>query len=86
MVTSELNVSSVQKITRTVFFLEILLKNLRSGSVNTKREIYYIAKGLIKGDEFYKPLDLEDQSDSDTIIDLSVICLRLSGGSELLCK
>ena len=69
MVTSELNVSSVQKITRTVFFLEILLKNLRSGSVNTKREIYYIAKGLIKGDEFYKPLDLEDQSDSDTIID-----------------
>ena len=67
--TSELNVSSVQKITRTVFFLEILLKNLRSGSVNTKREIYYIAKGLIKGDSFYKPLDLEDQSDSDMIID-----------------
>ena len=69
MVTSELNVSSVQKITRTVFFLEILLKNLRSGSVNTKREIYYIAKGLIKGDKFYKALDLEDQSDSDSIID-----------------
>lgn len=69
MVTSELNVSSVQKITRTVFFLEILLRNLRSGSVNTKREIYYIAKGLIKGDKFYKPLDLEDQSDSDSIID-----------------
>ena len=69
MVASELNVSSVQKITRTVFFLEILLKNLRSGSVNTKREIYYIAKGLIKGDTFYKPLDLEDQSDSDSVID-----------------
>ena len=69
VVTSELNVSSVQKITRTVFFLEILLRNLRSGSVNTKREIYYIAKGLIKGDKFYKPLDLEDQSDSDSIID-----------------
>ena len=69
MVTSELNVSSVQKITRAVFFLEILLKNLRSGSVNTKREIYYIAKGLIKGDSFYKPLDLEDQNDSDTVID-----------------
>lgn len=69
MVTSELNVSSVQKITRTVFFLEILLKNIRSGSVNTKREIYYIAKGLIKGDKFYKPLDLEDQGDSDSIID-----------------
>ena len=69
VVTSELNVSSVQKITRTVFFLEILLRNIRSGSVNTKREIYYIAKGLIKGDKFYKPLDLEDQSDSDSIID-----------------
>ena len=69
MVTSELNVSSVQKITRTIFFLEILLNNLRSGSVNTKREIYYIAKGLIKGNSFYKPLDLEDQSDSDSIID-----------------
>ena len=68
-VASELNVSSVQKVTRTIFFLEILLKNLQSGSVNTKREIYYIAKGLIKGDSFYKPLDLEDQNDSDSVID-----------------
>ena len=68
-VSSELNVSSVQKISRSLFLLDILLGNLRSGAVNTKREIYYIAKGLIKSDIFYKPLDFEDQSDSDSIID-----------------
>ena len=68
-VSSELNVSSVQKISRSLFLMDILLGNLRSGSVNTKRELYYIAKGLIKSDNFYKPLDFEDQSDSDSIID-----------------
>ena len=68
-VSSELNVSSVQKISRSLFLMDILLGNLRSGSVNTKRELYYIAKGLIKSDSFYKPLDFEDQSDSDSIID-----------------
>ena len=68
-VSSELNVSSVQKISRSLFLMDILLGNLRSGSVNTKRELYYIAKGLIKSESFYKPLDFEDQSDSDSIID-----------------
>ena len=68
-VSSELNVSSVQKISRSLFLMDILLGNIRSGSVNTKRELYYIAKGLIKSDLFYKPLDFEDQSDSDSIID-----------------
>lgn len=68
-VSSELNVSSVQKISRSLFLLDILLGNLRSGAVNTKREIYYIAKGLIRADRFYKPLDFEEQSDSDNIID-----------------
>ena len=68
-VSSELNVSSVQKISRGLFLLDIVLGNLRSGAVNTKREIYYIAKGLIKSDSFYKPLDFEDQGDSDAIID-----------------
>ena len=68
-VSSELNVSSVQKISRSLFLMDILLGNLDSGSVNTKRELYYIAKGLIKSDSFYKPLDFEDQSDSDSIID-----------------
>lgn len=66
---SELNVSSVQKMARVVFLLEILLRNLDTGSVNTKRELYYIAKGLIKGDGHLKPLDFEDQVESDSIID-----------------
>lgn len=68
-VSSELNVSSVQKVSRSVFLMDILMNNIRSGAVNTKRELYYIAKGLIKGDKFYKPLDFSDQSDSDSIID-----------------
>lgn len=66
---SELNVSSVQKLSRTVFILEILLNNLKSGSVNTKRELYYISKGLVKSDKFYKPLDFDEQTDCDSIID-----------------
>lgn len=68
-VRTELNVSSVQKLARVVFMLEILLRNLEIGSVNTKRELYYICKGLIKGDNRYKPLDFEDQDESDSIID-----------------
>ena len=69
LVSSELNVSSVQKISRSIFMLEILLNNLKSGAVNTKRELYYMSKGIIKGDSFYKPLEFDDQSDSDSIID-----------------
>ena len=68
-VSSELNVSSVQKISRSLFLLDILLGNLKSGAVNTKRELYYISKGLIKSKDFYKALDFEDQSDSDLVID-----------------
>lgn len=68
-VRTELNVSSVQKLARVVFMLEILLRNLDIGSVNTKRELYYICKGLIRGDKKYKPLDFEDQTESDSIID-----------------
>ena len=68
-VSSELNVSSVQKISRSLFVMDILLGNLGSGAVNTKRELYYIAKGLIKSSQLYKPLDFEDQSDSDSVID-----------------
>ncbi|MFS4457987.1 DNA topoisomerase VI [Bdellovibrio sp. HCB2-146] len=69
VVRTELNVSSVQKLARVVFMLEILLRNLEIGSVNTKRELYYICKGLIKGDKRYKPLDFDDQPESDAIID-----------------
>jgi DNA topoisomerase-6 subunit A len=68
-VRTELNVSSVQKLARVVFMLEILLRNLDIGSVNTKRELYYICKGLIKGDRKLKPLDFDDQNESDSIID-----------------
>ncbi len=68
-VRTELNVSTVQKLARVVFMMEILLRNLDIGSVNTKRELYYICKGLIKGDTKYKPLDFEDQNESDSIID-----------------
>lgn len=69
MVRTELNVSSVQKLARVVFMLEILLRNLKIGSVNTKRELYYICKGLIKGNPKFKPLDFDDQPESDAIID-----------------
>ncbi len=69
VVRTELNVSSVQKLARVVFMLEILLRNLEIGAVNTKRELYYICKGLIKGNARYKPLDFEDQTESDSIID-----------------
>lgn len=69
MVRTELNVSSVQKLARVVFMLEILLRNLDIGSVNTKRELYYICKGLIKGNSRLKPLDFDDQPESDSIID-----------------
>ncbi len=68
-VRTELNVSSVQKLARVVFMLEILLRNLEIGSVNTKRELYYISKGLIKGNTRLKPLDFDDQPESDAIID-----------------
>lgn len=76
-VKTELNVSSVQKLARVVFMLEILLRNLEIGAVNTKRELYYICKGLIKGDTRYKPLDFDDQNESDSIIDFIGDMLRV---------
>lgn len=68
-VTTELNVSSVQKMARMVFLMEILLTKLETGSVATKREIYYIAKGEIRSNKSLKPLDFDDQVESDSIID-----------------
>jgi len=56
-------------MSRAVFLLEVLLRNLESGAVNTKRELYYISKGAIKHDPGLKPLDFEDQNESDEIID-----------------
>ncbi|MCM2281441.1 MAG: DNA topoisomerase VI [Bdellovibrionaceae bacterium] len=68
-VRTELNVSSVQKMARVIFLLEILLQNLKSGMVNTKRELYYIAKGQVKSTPKLKPLDFADQDESDSIVD-----------------
>lgn len=68
-VRTELNVSSVQKMSRAIFMLEILLRNIDTGAVNTKRELYYISKGEIKHNPDLKPLDFADQDESDSIID-----------------
>lgn len=68
-VTTELNVSSIKKMSRSLFILEILLNNLESGGTNTKREIYYIAKGMVKANPEYKPLDFQNQGECDEIVD-----------------
>ncbi|MDQ3231883.1 MAG: DNA topoisomerase VI [Pseudobdellovibrionaceae bacterium] len=68
-VTTELNVASVKKMSRAVFMLEILLRNIATGAVNTKRELYYISKGEVKHNSFMKPIDFGDQDESDGIID-----------------
>jgi DNA topoisomerase-6 subunit A len=68
-VRTELNVSSVQKMARVIFMLEQLLVNIESGAVYTKRELYYVAKGIVRKDKLLKPLDFSDQDESDTIID-----------------
>ena len=74
-VATELNVSSVKRMSRAIFLLEILLRNLDTGAVNTKRELYYISKGEIKHNPKLKPLDFADQDESDEIIDF--ICEML---------
>ncbi len=68
-VATELNVSSVQKMSRTIFMLELILRNLEVGATNTKRELYYISKGEIKHDPALRPLDFADQDESDSIVD-----------------
>ncbi len=68
-VSSELNVSSVKKISRSIFMLEILLRNIDTGSVNTKRELYYMAKGEVKHNKDLRVLDFKDQDESDSIVD-----------------
>jgi DNA topoisomerase-6 subunit A len=68
-VKTELNVSSVKKMSRAIFMLEILLKNIEYGGINTKRELYYICKGMLKSSKDLKPLDFDDQVESDSIID-----------------
>jgi len=78
-VRTELNVSSVQKMSRAIFMLEILLRNLETGAVNNKRELYYISKGEVKHNADLKPLDFTDQDESDAIIDFiceMLVCYR----------
>jgi DNA topoisomerase-6 subunit A len=74
-VATELNVSSVKKMSRAIFMLEVLLRNLDSGAVNTKRELYYMAKGDVKHNPKLKPLDFTEQGESDETIDF--ICEML---------
>lgn len=74
-VATELNVSSVKKMSRAIFMLEVLLGNIENGSVNTKRELYYMSKGHIKHNPSLKPLDFGDQPESDATIDF--ICEML---------
>lgn len=68
-VNTELNVSSVQKLARVVFMLEVILEKIKTGAINTKREFYYISKGLVKSNPELKPLDFDDQPESDAVID-----------------
>ncbi len=79
-VRTELNVSSVKKMSRAIFMLEILLRNIETGAVNTKRELYYIAKGEIKHNPELKPLDFADQNESDDTVDF--ICEMLEAYRE----
>src|SRR3989338_2983808 len=68
-VRTELNVSSVKKMSRAIFMLEVLLRNLGTGAVNTKRELYYMAKGYTKQKPELKALDFGDQDESDETIE-----------------
>lgn len=74
-VRTELNVSSVKKMSRAIFMLEVLLRNIETGAVNTKRELYYISKGYTKHEPHLKPLDFTEQEESDSTIDF--ICEML---------
>jgi DNA topoisomerase VI subunit A len=67
---------------RAIFFLEILLRNVRIKNVNTKRELYYVAKGLIKSNPALKALDIGEQSESDSVIDF--ICEMMEAYREEL--
>ena len=60
-VATELNVSSVKKMSRAIFVLEVMLRNVETGGVNTKREIYYMAKGELKQNKALKALEFDDQ-------------------------
>ena len=95
-VTTELNVTSVKKMSRAIFMLEMLLDNIASGGVNTKRELYYMCKGIFKREPMFKPLDFDDQPESDAIIDFlceylecyreELNCFANDRGGQTYCK
>lgn len=81
-VSSELNVSSVKKISRAIFMLELLLRNVEIANINSKRELYYVAKGAVKHEAKLRPLDFGDQDESDAVIDF--ICEMMEAYREEL--
>jgi DNA topoisomerase-6 subunit A len=62
--------------------LEILLRNVEISNINTKRELYYVAKGLVKHESKLRPLDFQDQDESDSVIDF--ICEMMEAYREEL--
>jgi DNA topoisomerase-6 subunit A len=65
----ELGVSSIKKMTRMLVVAEMLIENVKSGMVNSKREIYYRIKSLTKSDDNLKALTFESQEECDEVID-----------------
>lgn len=65
----ELNVSSIKKMTRMLVVAEMLISNVKSGMVNSKREIYYRIKSLTKADPALSEITFESQEECDEVID-----------------
>ena len=53
---------------KTIFMLEILLRNVETGAVNTKRELYYMSKGEVKHNDMLKPLDFNERAASNKLL------------------
>lgn len=75
VITTELSVNSIKKLTRTIVVLDILLENSLSGYVMSRRELYYLIKSYSKNDKSLKVIDVTDQKETDEIIDF--ICEML---------
>jgi DNA topoisomerase-6 subunit A len=78
--TMQLDVSSIKKMTRMLFVARLLIRNLKSGAVNSLREIYYISKGEIKNNKDLAPLDFADQSECDGVV--SELCAMVEAYRE----
>lgn len=69
LVTTELNVNSIKKLTRTIVVLDVLLENSMSNLVMSRRELYYLIKSYSKNDSTLKAIEVTDQKETDEIID-----------------